>query len=83
MGKITDLEKALQSTEMMDAYLELNLTSDIIREIKEYRKSDRTIIATAVMQGMCANPNVYRGQHDKLAREVTMITDALIAELNK
>lgn len=75
----------------MDAYLELNLTSDIIREIKEHRKIDRTAIAIGVINGMLANsidnqqgikPFWYM-QPSELAKEAVQYTDALIAELNK
>ena len=37
---MTDLQKALQSKEMMDAYLELNKTEDIIKEIRDYAKTE-------------------------------------------
>jgi len=37
---MTDLQKALQSKKMMDAYLELNKTEDIIKEIRDYAETE-------------------------------------------
>jgi len=78
------LIKALSSPGMMDAYLELSKTEDIISDIKAYAQPDRVKIATAAMQGIVSNHHIIDSDNWKwLAENSVKVADALIAELNK
>jgi len=85
---MTDLEKALTSKEMMDAYLELNVTNDIIKEIKEYaaikheyKPTQRDYFAAMAMQGLCVSMEFATAED--IARESVKQSDALIKALNQ
>jgi len=85
---MTPLELALTDVEEMNGYLEITTTEDIIKDILSYHNADRTVIATAAMQGLCALPNKGTfGSHEEgwaaIAKHSVDIADALIAELKK
>lgn len=85
---MTPLQKALTNETKMESYLLRTDTKEIISDIKAYHNADRTVIATAAMQGLCALPNKGTfGSHEEgwaaIAKHSVDIADALMAELKK
>lgn len=90
---MTPLQLALTSNKNFIEYLEATRTENIIKDIKAYSNADRTVIATAVLQGMLAS-GCYMGDNSQYlsdikneaiprCKDAVAWTDALITELNK
>ncbi len=83
---MTPLQLALTSEIQMDLYLEEYGSEQIIKDILAYSNADRTVIATAAMQGILSNSSDWNEDQinvDWVSRNSVKYADALIAELNK
>jgi hypothetical protein len=81
-----ELIKAMESPEAFREYLNDTSEMDITSDIKAYAQPDRVKIATAALQGLCANylrEGVTGWSVKTYAVEAVELADALIAELNK
>jgi ADP-glucose pyrophosphorylase len=82
------LIEALKSDENMDAYLEAHYAEDIIKDIKEYAKTNsdtltRQQFAAMAMQGIISKHGIIENDPGSIARDAIRFVDALIKELNK
>jgi hypothetical protein len=85
---MTPLQLALTSEKEMDNYLENTTSKDIIKDILAYSNADRTVIATACLQGLISSNNNAGGASTFLplseqAELSVKYSDELIKALNK
>lgn len=67
-----NLIKALESKEMMDAYLELNKTEDIINEIRDYAETN--VIKQQITGNEPASPFTAATENELLSGHITGLT---------